>query len=703
MAKLADKHEDERATKGNSSDTLLAIYILRILKNYSSPKQPLNAQQVLDHLMEEHYIGPNENPDAQKKKIRRYLDTLHESYGKGCIAKIEGKTRKEGNYWYYDISRDKFANEEHQSYETLTNEEIEFIIDIIASSKIINTQSTYDIIKKLLRKTDLSKEEKNKKWKAIRREVWPKSVNKEFVELRDHLQSCIDYYRRIIFDYEDKSAIVATPYGWDSDADGRYVLIAQIEGSSDFSAFLLDKIQNLQEGDINCDPDEDAYYERNDREPKDDISLESLFINIRKINAAIKDYHGIEFKYLSYVIKNNRVIFDEENRRVLPHSLVFTDGKYYLIGFDEAKETIDYYRVDLISQLDYSTTKIKISDWNSRKLETAERAREVEKHPLMLAGNDYPITFKVVESALDRVIDAFGKRPDELPVTRETRVVRDTSGDGYHEEKIVSVQVRTTVEEAFRWALANAAAVEVTSQDVRDKIARIAEPIYQLYTQTLPDKVRENLDYISNKGIFRIAHSVDEDTAYATFKELVNRKNIGLVSDIFVRMESGEPSPYLGELTETKSLRLDFVPECEDASWASKLINVESVEISDTQIEDVSWLKEMRQLRHLRISDSPVSTLSMLNEHTGITNLHLRNTNVWDISFIENFGSLDWISLIGCPIKDYSPLLRIPGYLKSLDIDEQTAKKIDIEKIRERHIGITIAIHNDETFWYATE
>ena len=364
MAKLEDKQTKERDSKRNSSATLLAVYILQILKRHSSPDKKISANQVYEYLRDEYSLILDENPDAQIKKVRRYLHTLHESYGNGCIVKIEGKTRKEGNYWYYDISRDEFANEEHQTYETLTNEEIEFIIDIIASSKIINTQSTHDIIKKLLRKTDFSKEEKNKKWKAIRREVWPKSVNKEFVVLRDQLQACIDDYRRIIFDYEDKSSIVATPYGWDSDADGRYVLIAQIEGSSNFSAFLLDKIQNLQEGDINCDPDEDAYYERNDREPKDDISLESLFINIRKINAAIKDYRGIEFKYLSYVIKNNRVIFDEENRRVLPHSLVFTDGKYYLIGFDEAKETIDYYRVDLISQLDYSTTKIKISDWN---------------------------------------------------------------------------------------------------------------------------------------------------------------------------------------------------------------------------------------------------------------------------------------------------------------------------------------------------
>ena len=702
MAKSKDKLEDNLEPKGNSADTLLPIHILRILKKHSSSINQLSAQQILDLLLKEKNIDENENLESQKKKIRRHLDTLHKSYGDGCIRKTEGKSRKEGNYWYYDASRDPFANEEQPIYETLSNEEIEFIIDIIASSKIINTQSTHDIIKKLLKKANLSKEEKKKKWKEIKKEVWPKSTNEEFVWLRDDIQSCMDEYRRIRFDYGDKKSILATPYGWDSDANGRYVMIAKVDGDCKFTSFLLEKIQNLQDEDIDPNPDEDAYWNRNDKAPNDEISLESLFVNIQKIKSAIKEMCTIEFEYLSYVIRDKRVFYGEKSKRVLPHSLVFTDGKYHLIGFDEMTEMIDFYRVDFISQLTYSKTEIEISDRHLEILKNLERAREIEKHPLMSAGNEQLITFKVIESELDRVLDTFGKKVEDLIVTTESRPTALENTNLYiFEERLVTVQVKTTAEEAFRWALANADAVELSStQDIRNRLGRIAKPIYQLYTHTLPDKVRENLDYIYQKGTFRITDYITKDIAYATFNELVRRKNTGAVNAIFIGTDIGEQEAYLNNFINARSLRLNFVPECEDISWASKLINIESLEICKTQIEDVSCLKEMKKLKHLRIENSPVSDLSMLSEHINICDIHLINTNVYDISFIENYQHLTWLYLVGSPIKTHSSLLKLPCRLKSLDIDEHIACKIDIDQIKQHYIGINIAIHNKKTFWY---
>ena len=103
MAKI--DAQSERETKGNSEDSLLVIYIFRILKQYSSPDNPISTQDVMDYLEKDYSIGNADKSDAQKKKVRRHLDTLHECYGNGCINKIEGKTRK-GHDWYYDASRD---------------------------------------------------------------------------------------------------------------------------------------------------------------------------------------------------------------------------------------------------------------------------------------------------------------------------------------------------------------------------------------------------------------------------------------------------------------------------------------------------------------------------------------------------------------------------------------------------------------------
>ena len=107
MAK-PDKLQKENIPKGNSEDSLLVIYILSVLKKYSSRENPLSSQDVMEHLKNDYSIGIS---DAQRKKVRRHLDTLHESYLNGCIKKEEGKTRN-GHKWYYDVSRDKFANEE---------------------------------------------------------------------------------------------------------------------------------------------------------------------------------------------------------------------------------------------------------------------------------------------------------------------------------------------------------------------------------------------------------------------------------------------------------------------------------------------------------------------------------------------------------------------------------------------------------------
>ena len=149
-----DKFQNESASKGNSEDSLLAIYILSVLKKYSSQKNPLTSQEVMKHLREDYSIGDFDIIDAYRKKVRRHLDTLCEFYGNGCIKKVDGKTRN-GHKWYYDVSLDTFANENGVAHETLSKEEIVFIIDIITSSKIINEKSTRAIINKLLEKTDI--------------------------------------------------------------------------------------------------------------------------------------------------------------------------------------------------------------------------------------------------------------------------------------------------------------------------------------------------------------------------------------------------------------------------------------------------------------------------------------------------------------------------------------------------------------------
>lgn len=116
---------------------------------------------------------------------------------------------------------------------------------------------------------------------------------------------------------------------------------------------------------------------------------------------------------------------------------------------------------------------------------------------------------------------------------KETMAVKDSSVEGFHEERVVSVNVKTTNEETFRWSLANADKVElVKPQDIRDRLGRIADPIYQLYTQTLSDKVRENIDYVLREGTFKISYKVDAYTAFTTYETLAIKGRLGVVDNI---------------------------------------------------------------------------------------------------------------------------------------------------------------------------
>ena len=184
-----EEYEKKNAAGVNSEDSLLVVYILRILKRYSSPNRPLSSQDVMEYLKLDYSIGCADKVNAQQKKIRRHLDTLHDYYGRKCIGKVAGKTPREGHKWFYDETRDEFASEDGVTKETLSDTEINFIIDIITSSKIINSESTVAIVDKLLKKIDLTEREREYRTNLIKRESWTKSINDELISRKKYIEA----------------------------------------------------------------------------------------------------------------------------------------------------------------------------------------------------------------------------------------------------------------------------------------------------------------------------------------------------------------------------------------------------------------------------------------------------------------------------------------------------------------------------------
>ena len=83
--------------------------------------------------------------------------------------------------------------------------------------------------------------------------------------------------------------------------------------------------------------------------------------------------------------------------------------------------------------------------------------------------------------------------------------------------------------------------------------------------------------------------------------------------------------------------------------------------------------------------------MSVLREHQNIQFLELRNLDIRDIRFIENQPRLLNLKLVGCPIEDYSPLLRM-NPLDYLMVDEKAIEAIGMENLIKHHPDAVIEV-----------
>ena len=81
----------------------------------------------------------------------------------------------------------------------------------------------------------------------------------------------------------------------------------------------------------------------------------------------------------------------------------------------------------------------------------------------------------------------------------------------------------------------------------------------------------------------------------------------------------------------------------------------------------------------------------MLNEHQNILMLELRDLDIRNIGFIENLPRILNLRLSGCPIEDYSPLLRMNS-LDYLEIDEKAVASIGMDNLIKHHPDAVIEI-----------
>ena len=139
---------------------------------------------------------------------------------------------------------------------------------------------------------------------------------------------------------------------------------------------------------------------------------ESVFHSVDRIQEAIAQKRQISFVYFKYDAAKEKVLQHGGERYVeTPVQLVYAEGYYYLVVFNEKHDGFATYRVDRMD-------RIKVTDAPAVKNERIATfdAQELEGRAFgMYSGEPVAATLLVSGEAMGAIIDRFGKDVESLP------------------------------------------------------------------------------------------------------------------------------------------------------------------------------------------------------------------------------------------------------------------------------------------------
>lgn len=144
---------------------------------------------------------------------------------------------------------------------------------------------------------------------------------------------------------------------------------------------------------------------------------EEIFINIDKINNAIKNKKKISFNYSEYNYKKElvaRVNSNNENRRYIasPISIILKNENYYLILLDNKHDDLSNYRIDRMKSIEVLDEEVrdikKIKEYKNGFNPVLYSKKSFKMFP----GAESEIYIKFNENLLNFMIDSFGEDID---------------------------------------------------------------------------------------------------------------------------------------------------------------------------------------------------------------------------------------------------------------------------------------------------
>lgn len=140
---------------------------------------------------------------------------------------------------------------------------------------------------------------------------------------------------------------------------------------------------------------------------------ESVFHHVDTLHEAIRRRRQVAFRYVKHdVDKQPRPQGDGRIYRETPVCLIYSEGCYYLIAYNEKHDSFPSYRVDRMQGL-------RITDEaavRNERIATFDAAAYSARTFSMFGGETVPVTLLVEESVMSAVIDRFGKDVESVAV-----------------------------------------------------------------------------------------------------------------------------------------------------------------------------------------------------------------------------------------------------------------------------------------------
>lgn len=150
-----------------------------------------------------------------------------------------------------------------------------------------------------------------------------------------------------------------------------------------------------------------------------------LFYTIEILDEAIERHRKVIFHYTTYDSNGNRIIKTDRagyaiDYLVSPFQMVATNGRYYLIGNNDAHSDIAHFRIDRIIDIELADQPAK----NAKDIEGFENgfnlSQHMAEHIYMHSGKSVRVRLRVNANHIDEIVDWFGQDVEYSNQTKET-------------------------------------------------------------------------------------------------------------------------------------------------------------------------------------------------------------------------------------------------------------------------------------------